>query len=204
MKKSKQNKHQQKQQRPSTVSHPPPFNSTISVSRRVRYVASTAFTSGSLTRADLLNHLICCTLATANARLLSGFKLNRIEIWSPGSSTFTTATSSVEWLSSYGPSKVVSDSSMTIEPAHIVSTPPPQSLASFWSLTGSNETETLCTLSYGANSIIDLSYEIIFQNGETPVVVTTAASNATGTVYMLPLFGIVSNSALPVSYANTF
>jgi hypothetical protein len=190
--------------RASLVAHPPQFRSTIQVSRRVRYTASSAGSSLSLTRADLLNHLVVNTSANANARVVSGFKLNRFEIWGAGSSSFGLGTSSVEWTSTYGPSKVVSDTSMTIEPSHVVTTPPPQSLASFWSLTGSSESDVIAILNFPANSVLDMNYEVIFQNLETPVSVSTVAAGTVGNLYMLPLFGIVSNALVPVSYNTIF
>jgi hypothetical protein len=186
------------------VVHPPQFSATIQVSRRVRYTASSAGSSLSLTRADLLNHLVVNTSANANARIISGFKLNRFEVWGPGSSAFALGTVSVEWTSTYGPSKVVSDTSMTIDPGHIVATPPPQSLASFWSLTGSSESDVIAILNFPANSVVDMNYEVIFQNLETPVSVATVAAGTVGNLYMLPLFGIVSNALVPTSYNTIF
>jgi hypothetical protein len=116
-----------------SLAHPPQFTSTLRVSRRARYgTAANALTNKNLTRAMLLNHLVMnISSSTSNYRLLSGIKLNRLEIWSPGDSSFGVTTCSVEWTSTYGPSKIVSDSSMTVNAAHVVAVPPPQSLHHF-------------------------------------------------------------------------
>jgi hypothetical protein len=185
----------------------PQFNSTIQVSRKVRYESAGVGQSGELvnfglTRAMLLNHLVVNTAANANARIISGYKLNRItaRTQTQGGLGVGNATISVEWTSTYGPTKIVSDTSMSIHPAKISTRPPKQSLASFWSLTGSNETDVLAILNFPAGTVIDIDYTIILQDGETPVSVASTAAGTVGTLYMLPLDGSASGQIVPVSY----
>jgi len=153
----------------------------------------------------LLNHLLMGTSANHGGRILSGFKLNGFKVWSLGAAGVAVpATVSVEWTSNLGPSTIVSDSSMSIAPAFVNTKPPKDSLASFWSLTGSNETEVLAILTYTTGSIVDMSYEAILQNGETPVVVVTTLAGVVGQVYMTPLSGIaVAGDLDPISYDST-
>lgn len=182
------------------IPHPPQFESTVRISRRARFLASAAM-NVSITRAMLLNHLIMNTAATANYRLLSGFKLKSITIWTIAA-VGSPSSCSVEWTSSYGPSKIISDSGMGVEPAFVQTSPPTQSLASFWSLTGSNESDVLALVVAPINSVLDITYEMIFQNGETPVLVTTSNGGTLGQVYMTPFDGVVTGVAKPVSYES--
>jgi hypothetical protein len=191
----------------SSVQHPPQFSSTVQVSRTARFTAvGGGYPTLSITRADLLNHLLVCTLTTAHARILSGFKVNRIKMWTIGSAGVVVPTTcSVEWTSTYGPSRIISDTSMSVAPAHINSKPPPQSLASFWSLTGSNEGDVVMIISVPQGTVIDLDYTIILQNGETAVNVVTTTSDTLGALYMCCLDGAGSFGYLkPQSYVNTF
>jgi hypothetical protein len=185
----------------------PQFNSTIQVSRKARYESGGVGQTGSLvnfglTRAMLLNHLVVNTAANANARIISGYKLNRITARSEpqGGLAASNVTTSVEWTSTYGPSKIVSGTSMGIHPAKICTKPPKQSLASFWSLTGSSETDVIAILNFPAGSVIDIDYTIILSNGETPVSVASTAAGTVGTLYMLYLDGSTSGQIAPVSY----
>jgi hypothetical protein len=183
--------------------HPPSFTATVGLKRRARYTVSTALADSGLTRADLLSHLVMNVgSGVNNYRMLSGFKLNRFEIWAPGTSAFVPTTASIEWTSTYGPSRIESDTSMTIDAAHVLSQPPPQSLASFWSIGGSNETDVICLITAPVNSVIDINYEIIFQNGETPQNVVSTGNGVEGTVYMTPLFGLTTTNTVVVSYTT--
>jgi hypothetical protein len=184
----------------------PQFSSTIQVSRVARYSSGStrSLVNFGLTRAMLLNHLIVNTAANTNARIISGYKLNRItaKCQPPGGLATLLLTTSVEWTSSYGPSKIVSDTSMGIHPAKLSSRPPRQSLASFWSLTGSNETDVLAILNLPAGTIVDINYSIIFQDGETPVSVPSTAAGTVGQLYMSYLDGSPSGQFQPVSYST--
>jgi len=192
-----------KTSRQSNNSHPPSFIATIGFKRKARFSVASALANASLTRAMLLNHLVMnIASGTSNYRLLSGFKLNRIEIWSPGSSAFAPSTCSVEWTSTYGPTTIVSDTSMTTTPAHLLAQPPLMSLSSFWSITGSNESDSIALITAPASSIIDITYECRLQNGETPQNDVSTNNGTTGAIYMTPLFGLTTTSTVPVSYPS--
>jgi len=190
-----QTNHEQKE-------HPPQVNATIQITRIQRYESLANNGTLSITRANVLNHLLMCTLTTTYRRLLSGYLIKSIQIWSPSSGVDTTSTVSVEWLSNYGPSKIVSDVSMSVKPAHVHTFPPKNSLSSFWSLTGSNESEKLCVLTIPEQSIVDIEYSAIFENGETPTLVTAADSGVTGTLYMTFFDGVSTGILQPVSYSS--
>jgi hypothetical protein len=184
------------------IVHPPSFPATKQISSRARYV-STGNTL-SLTRAMLLNHLVMnAASTTTNYRLLSAIKLNLMEIWGSTATLGQTVTASIEWTSTSGPTSVQSDTSVgTAQPCHVRSRPPPLSLASFWSTTGSNESETIAILTVPVNGVIDIQYVAVLQNGETPVATTSTNNGVAGTVYMTPLAGLTTTTFAVVSYAT--
>ncbi len=181
---------------------PPQFSASKRITGRARYLAASANAGLSITRAFLLNHLVLNSASgTTNYRILSGFRLRSIEMWQ-SSATSTTALS-VEWTSSYGPSTVISDTPVgTAFAAHVSSSPPRDSQAAFWSLTGSNESEVVMILSFDQQAVIDITFEAIVQNGEAPVAVTTTASGTAGAVYMTYLSGVTTTTLPPVSYSR--
>ncbi len=194
----------------SVIPHPTQFNSTVRFTRKARFVCGTSSSTLNLTRAMLLNHLVVAKTTTTATRLLSGIRLAHIQIWyfptgNAASEQYVPNTVSVEWTSTYGPSVIVSDTSLSIEPASILTKPPKDSLASFWSLTGTNESDVLAILTLLARTVIDITYECVLQNGETPVGLSPTTVMTAGAVYMSYLDGIAgSGNISPVSYSGIF
>lgn len=114
----------------------------------------------------------------------------------------TLSTASIEWLSTYGPSKEVSDTGTPLHPALLISSPPPQSLAGFWSLTGVNESDQLLALTVPIGAIVDVWVEQIVNDGQTPVTQSISNTATAGQVYALAFDGVSSNKLVPVSYTT--
>jgi hypothetical protein len=190
------------------ANHVPQFQSTAHVRHHFRFFATTSL-NGSLTRAELLNLLVVAdSTVTEGWRIFSGVKLNRVEIravsqTSGAGSDTVLLTTSVEWTSTYGPSSEVSDSGTPLHPPLIITSPPSQSLASFWSLTGVNESDVLALYVVPQGAIIDIWIDAIVQDGQTPVAVPGFATMTAGQVYALALDGRASNKLQPVSYTTT-
>jgi len=159
-------------------------------------------TTRNVTRGNMLNTLfVNFGGGTTNARLISGIRLKRIEIYSTGNDTAI----SLEWLSAYGPTRELTDQSLsTASVACIRSSPPPQSVAGFWSMTGVNESEVLLTITTaGTATIVDAWVDMIMYDGETPVVVNTSASGVAGQTYMSYFDGPGSGATfVPQSYTT--
>jgi hypothetical protein len=140
---------------------------------------------------------------TTNYRILSGFRLKSLSIWASPASLGATATASVEWLSENGPSVVVSDTSVgTAQPLVVNTSPPPGSLAGYWSYLGNNEATVLAILNAPAGAVVDITYETILCNGETALTATTTNSGSAGKVYMTYLTGVTSTIFVPQSYLS--
>jgi len=133
---------------------------------------------------------------TTNAALLNAIKVNRIDIYSAGgsaagaSSPLTTGTITLEWLSTYGPSKFISDTTVgSASVAMISSKSPVNSLASAWSLSGINESDVLFSITCPAQSIIDVYCSVVLMDGTNSRLPSTTASGTVGFVYHTYLDG---------------
>jgi len=170
---------------------PQPFraNITYPVIIRYRYIPTTLSSPG-ITRKNLLDIFVSGATTTSYTRNWSAVKVRKVEIW--GGTLSTTATNNVvpytsvslEWLSTYGPGIVKSDSGNFERPPHISCVPPKQSLSGFWSLDGQNESEVIFKLSGNgtgvgapfaglpAATVLDLHLQVVAQDDEPPVVYT--------------------------------
>jgi hypothetical protein len=187
---------------------PSQFKSNVQISHRFRYLSTTNGGSFNVIRSTLYNLLFMNTSSsTTNYSIVAASRLKRIEVFSPAvASGSVSGPVSVEWLSNLGPSSEVSDSSTSSSaPAHVVTVPPPNSLASFWSLTGINGSEILFNISVPSNSIIDIWVDMVLMDGESSASVTTTNSGTAGQLYAIPLDGTGSSRILlPVSYQTLF
>jgi hypothetical protein len=175
----------------------PRIVTSSSVNHTFRYTtnATVAAPGTSVTRGQMLNALIMnAGGGTTNGRITNAIKLNSISIWSiaggVASGTPVATSCSIEWLSEYGPSKLIIDTS--INPAvmaMIHSKPPPGSLAGFWSVRGSNESTVLFNITAVVNAVVDVNVTYNIQDDTSVTSVTTAASGANLTVYATYLDG---------------
>jgi len=202
--------------RGGAIARPLQFDASVRLKHRFRYIDIGSGTNFSLTRALLLNLMISGNTTSTAARLIAGVKLNRIEMFTVCTTAVTAATPettiSVEWLSNYGPSTEASDTSISPSlPAHVISVPPAFSLASFWSLTGINESEVIAKLvlpstasPFFANTVLDVWVDVVLMDDETPVSVSGFANALTVSQFYLSYLDGVGSSAeiRPVSYTS--
>jgi len=160
------------------VSHPSPFQANLRFKHMFRFQAQGSAggsVSGAVTRAILLNLVMAGTSSTTAYRALYSIKVNRVEMF--GGPLVNTSTVSLQWISNLGPNSQVSDSSTSSAyPPHLITTPPPSSLASFWSTNGSNESELLFDWGAPSFSYIDIHCELILNDNPTPTTTTGYSS----------------------------
>jgi len=202
-----QNKSSDRSSSSQTSHFPKAFTASVNFKHHFRFRNLAASTSAySITRADLLDLLMVAKTTSSAARIFAGVKLNRVEIFDPGWVNGSAPTgfgqpASLEWTSNLGPTTLRSDTGNSFVPAHVVTTPPPQSLASFWSISGSNETEVLFTITVHQQSIIDVWFDFVLFNGETPVNIAPFTPMTVGQLYAGFLDGVGSTAQLqPESY----
>ncbi len=177
---------------------PEKFQATVQCSHTFRFLSDNG-TDQQLSRGNLLNLIRVAINATTGARIFSGIRLNWIKVYSfSADSTTDVQTVSVEWTSTNGPSRLVSDTGNNLHPAYVHASPPKDSLASFWSLTGNNESEVLCIISKPSSAITDINVSFILQNGETPVSSASFTGLTTGSVGI----DAPANLGNAVSYLN--
>ncbi len=134
--------------------------------------------------------------------LFNSVKINWIKIWTPPL-TNTTQTTSINWAG--GPnsvSKEVSETTIgTAEIGFIHTSPPRQSLASFWQEGGAST--VLFSLVLPINSVMDINVSLVVQDGDPPIT-TTAATAVLGTVYYVSLDHVDGQDKIvPVSLKTT-
>jgi hypothetical protein len=187
---------------------PPQFEATFAVGKTVRFTA-TAATLISCSRASMLDLFVMATAANAASRIFEAVKIRRIRVWgnAPGAGAVAARTSSLQWLSTYSPSKVVSDSgSGASYGARISSKPPAMSLAGFWSLTGVNEADELFVLQLNQGDVVDIDLSFRIQNNVFGFSVPAAIviiGGTVGTVYCMALDFVPLAAAavvVPVEY----
>lgn len=190
------------------VTRPPSFLAAIKLTKKIRYNDVGTTTTFNITRGNILNVFLNGTTSSTCGRLLAAVRLTRLELWctlTPGNAY---ASFSVEWLSNYGPSIEISDTTVSVSlPGHLITSPPTNSLCSFWSLTGVSEGEVLAKLvlpsSSNGTTVIDATFECVFMDDETPVSVSLSQTVTPNQFYMGYLDGQGSSSEVqPVSYTN--
>lgn len=178
---------------------PRQFDATIKFNHKFRFQSNLANQMITISRGALLNMLVTGITATSIARNIAAIKLNKVTIYGLASSTAGTSlghnTVSVEWLSDLGTTVIKSDTGNAFDPPKVETGPPLNSRASFWSRTGSSESENLLKVSLGDQAIIDFDTSVVLYNDDSPAFVTTTGVSA-GQMYV-PKIG---SNLIPVSY----
>ncbi len=180
---------------------PQQFRANPEVTRRYRFVS----TSGTA-RPIQVRYLtgaagVVADTATTGQPIFQSVRIQQIEIWAPPASQGSAITCSVLWeQSTQSQPREVSDTSNSVsQPAHVLTSPPPGSLAGFWS--PRSATTTLCTLVAPAGSIIDVWLSLVMGDGVQTSTPQTLVGATVGGVYYGGLDSQTAASAIyqPVS-----
>jgi hypothetical protein len=144
--------------------------------------------------------------ATTAARLFAAVKIRKIVLYA-GAISGGDSQVNLQWVSEYGLPKVITDiSSSATYPARIEAAPPKDSIASFWSLTGTNESQVMVELSVPNGGYIDLHVSAVLQNGilgfDTSGVTLTVATATAATIGAPALDHSSSKQYVPVGWLN--
>jgi hypothetical protein len=149
---------------------------------------------------------MCTVTNTTCACLYDAVRVKRIKIWGPSSTAANTV--SVVWSSPAPTSNAanveVSDTSTSSAfPPYVSTAPPRESLASFWTNSGSSS--VLATLAVpNAGAIIDVEAELIISDSAATQITSSVVTGVQGEVYYLALDGTSTHSVIPVSSNTTF
>lgn len=198
-------KNQRNQRTPQERSGPTSFRANLEVKHRYRFTS----TAGNLT-AITPNKLLCAagvmaTSSTEGHAIFRAVKLDQIEIWTPPASQGQSATCSVYWSSggpNVGMTREVSDTTVsTAIPAHVRTSPPANSLASFYGAGTTGASPTIASLMAPTGSIIDVWVSLVMADGDFDGAVAVLVAAGTGRVYYCCLDSVTAATGLykPVS-----
>ena len=185
------------------IAAPMPFQASITVSKKFRFSVPTATTGFVLNSRDVSAFLTIVlgavgSTSTSASALIDRFKIRRIEVFGPMSQTLAPVTVRLEYLNSSGTqafsanSKLYSDTSMSsVSAAHLVTAPDPDSLVAKW-ISGTSTQVELVRFILPANSIVDITIDLVLNDGAQPVGVVLSPAADGGTVGTHPPTGWVS------------
>lgn len=162
---------------------PPRMVPTIRFKHLFRYQAASA-NGGIVTRQSMVEQLQVNIVAAGGANsyriLIAAIRLISVEMWGVvptiGSAPNTI---SLQWNGSYSPSRLISDQSTGVTPAHLITRPPKDSFAKLWTIcpvASSPPAETLFTLTGNTGDIVDVLAEVeLFEENATTYSVATGA-----------------------------
>lgn len=183
--------------------NPPQISSNITVTTKIRFNATSAYSGVVSARRILSSAGAMGTVAnTTVTQLFSSVKVSSLEIWSPPPSQGSVSTCSVEWSGTDNtPAKEFSDTTMSTSlPAHIHCKPPSKSLAAFWQTDSST---TLFSIVLPSGSVLDLVLNLVLFDETTSSTNVSVATATVGVIYHLALDHGSSDVVVPVSLATT-
>jgi len=153
---------------------PKPYQAQPMQRRKFRYNV-TANGSAIVTRATLLNRLIIQeTGGTQNNRLFKSVRLDRVTIYGTGTAASNgMRTINLIWNQTQTEITAVGNAAF---PPKLRLSPPANTLASLWSITGTDETEVLFTISNLIGDTIDIDITYVLADGFSTFVTTPAAT----------------------------
>jgi hypothetical protein len=201
MKRGKRGAKNRRNNSKAMISHPPEINKyEIRHNTRLRFVTNAAVSLG-ITFQNLLDLIVFATGATTVFDMFTAVKVRAVEVWTvPALGTATTATVIFNGTSAalLSDQSIHTDTSMGIEPAHVLARPNPKSLAA--NFQESAGTSAAFVLICPTGSVVDvmLTFVSVFANA---VAAQNAAVGATaGDTYLRGLDGLaVATTKLPAA-----
>lgn len=167
------------------------INLKPSIARVLRYRFSTTSTK-SITRADLLSSIVAVTNGSTTAvSLIDAIKVTGVRISLLPNDDGDATNLSFSWTGDRGPDLLHSLMCTNAVPRAAFYSPPPDSLAGFWSIHTSDTSETLFSLTLdnaGCNVITDIHVTYVLGDNSTATQTLTGAATISGVVLLaLPI-----------------
>jgi hypothetical protein len=179
-----------------SIAHPPQILPQIKHRQRLRFVTNVAISANApnaVATLNLLDAILIATTATQGYQLFDAVKVHLIELWAPPSASLSTpVTCGVSFpgntTGDAGDGRIIADTSVSVQPAHVVARPQKLSAAAMWQGTASGF--NVFSLFGPTGMVVDV--ECLFRNADTaPAVVTNALVAATtGQLYYRGLDGL--------------
>jgi len=191
-----------------SINFPPPFQSTVDKVQKFRFlsICSTGVRAVTISRLGLIN-LLGVGVGPANSfSILDAIRIVSIRVYGVPDNANPYAASSVtlRWTSDLGKTDVEIATGNAIAPALLVSSPPKDSLAGFWTRRGAPTTVAgaiLFELVVPDRAVVDLTVEMEFQNGGPfPTAILLASPATTGAVSVVNLDNNGGNTPTPTDF----
>jgi len=141
-------------------------------------------TSVTVSRKELLNLVLVATSGITTARIFEAIRLTRLRLWvNPPTGGSVSTTGSIEWVGQNAPSIIKQDTSMGIEPAYVQTKPPPRSSDQWWSMSGSDESDDLFTITVYGTAILDVHVSVRLVDTEAPTAGSVPVAATLGQLY---------------------
>lgn len=200
----KRSRNGSKPKRKVVHAQPPPFTSTIVVTKVVRFSA-TALGTNIVSGASLQSVLsVGNNTNSSTLSLASAVKLHSVEVWAPPPQSSAPTTLTLEWLGNtttgiVSNNRIISDTALgSTVCAHVKGKPPVGSLPSFWV---DDSAGNLFQIAAPAGSIVDVTASWQITGSSTHV--SAVATSANGQVYELALDGPATNNLVPMAFVTT-
>ncbi len=169
--------------------------------RTIRYQCDGG-TAVTISGAHILDSIFMATGTTSGARIFSAVKIERLRLWCAGNISTTDSTAligvqiGIEWMGSqFARDQKLQDEALGMQNAFLDTTPPTNSMASWWIVSGSatdttNAVGNLFRLNGPDGSILDVQVSYTMIDDESTISVVRSVSAATrGKLYYSPLDG---------------
>jgi hypothetical protein len=167
------------------LSHPPQVNGLeLRHSTTMRFITNAAFT-GNITFQNLLDTYCFATSTTAVANVFQTVKVRRVQLWAvPALGTATSVSLEYSGITAgaTGDQGLHTDTSMGIQPAHVVARPNVKSLASNYQL---NSAAFAFALTVPTGTVVDVELSFRGQLGTASTACQNAAVAATASAFYL-------------------
>lgn len=186
-----------------SLSHPPQLDGVnLRHSMRVRFTTSAALSQANITVANLLDTYLVATTATAVSDVFQTVKVRQVEMWALptiGAATTVSCEFGGTTVGILGDQIIHSDTSMGIQPAHVLARPSKRSLISDYQIRGGN---TAFFLTCPAGTVIDVSLSFVGQFAVGAAATNAAVGATAGAFYLRGLDGLATaTSQIPPELA---
>jgi hypothetical protein len=191
--------------------HPPQYDACPTQVRRFRFVSSVDVTNATITASNLLSgSMLFATSSTNAAPIYTHVRLRKVEVWSPSFNVVGTEnrpnTISLTWLANGGSTQIdgdgrtISDTSMSVIPAHIRTSPRKDSFQGNWQTLNGG---AMFVLSARIGSVIDIEGEYRMTPDAGSSLTTVTSGLGAGQTYFGNLDGLGHvSTALPSANAS--
>lgn len=163
---------------------------------RLRFQATGTVTNQSITASNLLDSIFIGTGAATGYQLFAAAKIKFVEVWSVNVASSAPQTVSIQFngaSGTIGDRSNATDSSMSIEPAHVKLRPPKQSTAGFYFPTGASN---LFQLTVPGSAIVDIGVMLVSDESYSTAIASAPAATTAGYLYSGGLDGLRTATTL--------